>query len=162
VTRLVVDLPEEHRLVESFHPVAFAPDGAALVYAAIAVGATNSQLFLHRLDRFEAEAIPDTVGARDPFFSPDGQWVGFLAGRALQRISLDTGAVATIHDGIETFRGASWAIDDSIVLLDLGKGLLRIPATGGEPEPLATPDDRGLIAFHTSCPMGRRCSSRLV
>ncbi|TDI38032.1 MAG: hypothetical protein E2P02_21605 [Acidobacteria bacterium] len=83
VTRLVIDLPPEHRLVDSFHPIAFAPDGASLVYAATAAGAADSQLFLHRLDRFEAEAIPDTVGARDPFFSPDGQWVGFLAGSAL-------------------------------------------------------------------------------
>lgn len=146
----------QHRLVEGFHPIAFAPDGAALVYAAIAAGAADSRLFLHRLDRFEAEAIPDTVGAQDPFFSPDGQWVGFVKGSALRRVSLETGAVATVHEGIELFRGASWAIDDSIVFSDLTKGLLRVPATGGgEPESLAARDDRGLHRFPHVLPDGK-------
>ena len=103
-----------------------------------------------RQRRFPTQSV-----RRIPFFSPDGQWVGFVKGSALRRVSLETGAVATVHEGIELFRGASWAIDDSIVFSDLTKGLLRVPATGGEPESLAARDDRGLHRFPHVLPDGK-------
>ena len=73
-------------------------------------------------------------GANRPFFSPDGQWVGFAAGIKVNKISVEGGVVVPLAD-IANFGGGSWGEDGSIVLSDvLGKGLLRIPAGGGSPE----------------------------
>ena len=54
---------------------ALSPDGTQLVYAA-AVGG-GSQLYTRALDRFDPRPMPATEGALTPFFSPDGEWVGF-------------------------------------------------------------------------------------
>lgn len=55
--------------------VALSPDGTKLVYAAQAEG--RRQLYLRLLDGFETQPIPGTEGAVHPFFSPDGEWIGF-------------------------------------------------------------------------------------
>jgi hypothetical protein len=56
------------------HIVAISPDGTRLAYGA------NNRLYLRELDRLDATPIPGTesgVFGRSPFFSPDGQWIGF-------------------------------------------------------------------------------------
>jgi hypothetical protein len=50
------------------------PDGTRVLYVAEQGSAT--QLYLRQLDQFEAKAVPGTSGARHPFFSPDGNWIG--------------------------------------------------------------------------------------
>jgi len=76
-----------------------------------------------------------------PFFSPDGQWIGFVAANGrkdLNKISVEGGTIVTLGASFPwaTFHGASWGEDGSIFVSDY-RGLLRIPATGGAPETLA-------------------------
>src|ERR1019366_10723359 len=81
--------------------------------------------------------LPGTQGATRPFFSPDGQWVGFNSGDKLNKISVEGGAVLRLGD-VAALAGASWGEDGSVVVCEgLGKGLLRIPAGGGAPETVA-------------------------
>jgi serine/threonine-protein kinase len=78
IARLVVALPPGDRLAVGNTPVvAVSPDGSRLVYVANHGGST--QFYLRSIDRFEATLIPGTEGAESPFFSPDGQSVGFFA-----------------------------------------------------------------------------------
>ena len=65
---------------------AISRDGSQLVY----VSETDGQTHLnHRpMGAFEVRRIPGTEGALNPFFSPNGQSVGFLADGALKRVSL--------------------------------------------------------------------------
>ena len=59
------------------------------------------------MDSFEAAPVPGTEGAFCPFFSPDGQWVGFFAGGALKKVSVSGGAALTL--GVASVPGgASW------------------------------------------------------
>ena len=51
--------------------LALSPDGRSLVYVA------EQKLYLRQMDRNEATPIPGTEGAYSPFFSPDGEWIGF-------------------------------------------------------------------------------------
>ena len=89
-----------------------------------------------------------------PFFSPDGQWVGFSAGGKLNKISVEGGAVVPLGD-VTTFGGASWGEDGSIIVSDaVGKGLLRIPAGGGPPETVAA------LAKRRNCPRSPADSAR--
>ena len=155
VTRLVLDMPPGHHLLEGFHPIAFAPDGTGVVYAATPKDERDSQLFRQLFDRFDPVPIPETNGARDPFFSPDGEWVGFIVGDTLTRVSLQTGVVLSILEGIAVFRGASWASDDTIVFSDLNSGLFRISASGGTAESLADLDARGLHRYPFVLPDGQ-------
>jgi hypothetical protein len=55
-------------------------DGTTLVVAAAPAGNRRSQLFVRKLDQLQAAPLAGTDGAECPFFSPDGQWVGFFAG----------------------------------------------------------------------------------
>jgi serine/threonine-protein kinase len=74
-----------------------------------------------------------------PFFSPDGLWIGFFTGNKLNKISVDGGAVVPLADTFGA-TGASWGNDGNIIVgQGLNKGLLRVPASGGDPTTVAEP-----------------------
>ena len=107
--------------------IAISPDGMRLVYTA----GTPRHLFTRLLDQPKASQLPGTDGASSPFFSLDGRWVGFDANGKVNKISVDGGAVVALED-IQSFAGATWAEDGSILVSDMfGKGLLQLPAAGG-------------------------------
>ncbi|KPK77292.1 MAG: hypothetical protein AMJ89_02625, partial [candidate division Zixibacteria bacterium SM23_73] len=87
--------------------------------------------------QLEAKAIPGTEGAIEPFFSPDGNWLGFFADGKLKKLSLRGGAPQVICDA--QAGGGSWGLDETIVFGDFTTGMWRVPAAGGIPEQLAAP-----------------------
>jgi WD40 repeat protein len=131
--RLDVDLGSDVSLVpptDSGSSVILSPDGTRLVYMA-SIGNSPPRLFTRRLDQPKATELQGTEGARAAFFSADGQWIGFVAGRKLVKISVLGGAIVPLVD-LPPFVGATWAEDGNIVVGGIaGKGLLRIPAGGG-------------------------------
>jgi serine/threonine-protein kinase len=138
LVRLDVDLGADVSLPVPYAPagrVVASPDGTRLAY----VSGSPSKLFIKRLDQQKATELPGTQGASGQFFAPDGQWVGFLAGNKLNKISVEGGAVVPLADFSNNgFGGASWGEDGSIIAGDvLGKGLVRIPSGGGPPETVA-------------------------
>ena len=144
VTRAGIWLPADLELANHpSSPLALSPDGTALVYAATGgrtpIG-TSSQLYLRVLDQFDARPIPGTEGAHSPFFSPDGQWVGFFTRAELKKVSLAGGTPLKIADATPNSRGATWGPDDSIVFVPEAGPLMRVSAGGGTPEPLTTLD----------------------
>ena len=133
--RLDVDLGADVSLPApstSGDSVVISRDGTRLVYAS----GTPTKLFTRRLDQPKATELPGTQGANYPFFSPDGQWVGFWASSKLNKIAVEAGSVVPLGD-ISAFDGASWGEDGSIIVADRPRGLLRIPAGGGPPETVA-------------------------
>lgn len=121
------------------------PDGSMLVLTAQpAGGATStaaSQLYVRRLDQLRAMALACTEGAARPFFSPDGRWVAFFAAGKLKKTSVDGGAVVTLCDAPGN-SGGEWTEDGTIVFQPAGNAayipgpLLRVPESGGQPQPL--------------------------
>jgi serine/threonine-protein kinase len=129
VRRFVIPLgPDQRYSSTGRHLLALSPDGSHLVYVA------NNRLYLRRLDQLAATEIlgTDTGSGREPFFSPDGQWIGFWAGGQLKRISLGGGAPITLAQIGNPF-GASWSADDTILFGD-PQGIWRVPGSGGTPE----------------------------
>ena len=112
----------------------FAPDGRSLVYVASSKSSPGStQLFLRRLDQWDATPIAGTQGAANPFFSPDGRWIGFFADGKLKKTPFEGGAPVTLADAPNP-RGESWGSDDHIVFTPSGNSpLMRVPAAGGTP-----------------------------
>ena len=107
------------------------PDGKTLVFGAIWGGV--QQLYARAMNQLSATPIAGTSGAQSPFFSPDGQWVGFWAAGKLQRVPLAGGPAVPLCDAAAIF-GASWGSDDTIVFATARNGgLWRVSAAGGTP-----------------------------
>ena len=80
-TRFSISLPPGQEITSG---PAISDDGRIIAYTA-QLGTAESQLYLRRLDSFEARLVEGSSGARLPFFSPDGQWVAFFAQGQLQK-----------------------------------------------------------------------------
>ncbi len=133
--RLVVALPSDVRVSD----LVVSPNGRRIVYAGWAAG--RRQLHLRDLDRFEGAPIPGTEGAAGPFFSADGQWLGFFADGSLWKLRLSGGTPQRLCPAPTASAGASWGADDRIVFAQGGdSGLRRISAEGGDVEELTHPD----------------------
>jgi len=103
----------------------------------------GAQLYLRSLDDLVERPIPGTERAVSPFFSPDGESVGFFVGDQLKKVSLSGGPPITLCDARGTQVSGSWSPDGTIVFsagYESGSKLYRVSASGGEPESLATPD----------------------
>ena len=104
VTRMVITLPPGDQLAALDYPaVAISPDGTQLAYVAIRGG--TRQIYLRGLDSLEARPLAGTEEASSPFFSPDGQWLGFFAGTTLKKISVSGGAALTLANVAKPSRG---------------------------------------------------------
>ena len=139
VKRFVVNFGEEERL-GGFpgHRIAISPDGARIAYL---IDRDGGLLMLRAMNQIEARPIAGTEGARHPFFSPDGEWLGFFADGTLKKISLAGGAPLTLAQlNSSNFNGAVWVSDDTI-LYNEGADILRVPAAGGAPDVLLAPDE---------------------
>ena len=145
---LAINLPARDRLDLGQGPVgvllALSPDGSTLVYAGSRNG--TNQLFVRRMAELEAIPIPGTKGAEQPFFSPDGQSIGFYDRRAgsLRQLPLSGGPPVTLCDLTDTgFRGASWG-ENNVIFFGSGIGLREVSAAGGMSRPVTSLDvDRG-------------------
>jgi Tol biopolymer transport system component len=113
--------------------VAVSPDGRLVAFTARADNKTL--LYLRALDRFEFTPVAGTEDANNPFFSPDGRWIGFFAGEKLKKVSIDGGAPVLVAD-VVTARGETWGADDNIYVTPSNNvGVSRVPARGGKLEP---------------------------
>jgi serine/threonine-protein kinase len=112
--------------------VILSPDGTRLAFVSLGADGIR-RLFTRRLDQPKTDKMPGTEGAYAPFFSPDGQWVGFFAQGKLKKTRIDAGDPVALCDAPQG-RGASWSEDGSIIAaLDPQQGLSQVPAEGGKP-----------------------------
>src|SRR5688572_19228980 len=86
--------------------LALSPDGSHLVYVA-QVDSMTTKLYIHPMDGFNYSPLAGTEGAYHPFFSPDGQWVGFFIEKELKKVSIKGGSPITICD-VSLPRGGYW------------------------------------------------------
>ena len=76
----------------------------------------SRQIYLRRLDQFEATPLRGTDAVSTLFFSPDGTSIGFVTSSGLLRtISLTDGIVATATDRVSFLGGGAWSADDSLI-----------------------------------------------
>jgi serine/threonine protein kinase len=113
--------------------IAISPNGRLLVYVANRNG--TGQLFLRPLDQFEATPIPGTEEGFSPFFSPDGNWIGFFTLDKLQKIPVEGGIPVKLAS-VSRGGGGNWGPNGEIVFTSADSGLLKISEGGGEPETL--------------------------
>ncbi len=139
--RLSLVLPDSQTIQYEGQSVAISPDGRSFAYCAQTEG--ESHLFVRRLEHRDTLPIEGTEGCRQVFFSPDGLSIGFFGATHLSTVPLGGGTPVPISTsaGGGSGEGASWADENFIVFVaSWGTGISRVPAGGGEPERLTSPD----------------------
>ena len=120
------------------------PDGTTLAFVGQpTTGGRAPQLYIRRVDQLSAQPLNGTDGALNPFFSPDGRWIGFFSGGKLKKTAVAGGGAVTLADA-PNGRGASWGDDDHLVFMpDFYTGLWRVSSSGGAPIRLTVPPGGG-------------------
>jgi Tol biopolymer transport system component/predicted Ser/Thr protein kinase len=132
--RLSVDLGP-NAVAGQFTTTAISPDGERLVFPS--KNPDGGQMLATRLlSETRPALLAGTENGRDPFFSPDGQWIGFFADGKMRKIPVQGGVPAVLCDAVSA-RGASWGADGNVIVaLNANGGLSRVPAEGGTPQPI--------------------------
>ena len=140
-----IAVPSDRDLLD----VAVSADGRRIAYTAIRDG--RARLYVRPRGRFDARVVPGTEGAGQPFFSPDGETVGFFAEGLLKTVSPAAGAAppAVVSRLGGEPAGGSWAPGGTIVFGGPGRsGLQEVAAAGGDPVALTTVDEAAAETAH--------------
>jgi len=143
VVRLTTTLP----VANVIGAIALSRDGSRLAF----VGGPHRQIYVRMMDQLEAKPIPGTEEASSICFSPDGQWISYFGGTSkpkLMKIAVAGGPAQVLVDAVSAFVFTQdWGSDDNILFTGNGGSLMRIPAAGGTPQTLATPDPKSNEMF---------------
>ena len=130
MSRLSIVPPPEAPLSEA--SLALSPDGHRLCQQE-----RNAVVWQRAIDELVPNHIANLGSPRQPFISPDGQWIGFFDGlNALKKVPITGGPVVFVASlGGAGPRGASWSSDGTIIFAtdDPAKGLWRVSETGSAP-----------------------------
>jgi serine/threonine-protein kinase len=143
--------------------VALSPDGRLIAYASVTapMGMANmsaaqadaaelpsmagmpmtKQIYLRAREGDGARPIGGGIGSA-PFFSPDGEWLGFWHAptATLRKVAISGGAPVKIADVPSGVSGATWGPDGTIVFAWFD--LFRVSADGGAPTVLLKVDEK--------------------
>jgi serine/threonine-protein kinase len=140
MTQFSVTLPRDQPIAFGDVPIlALSRDGRKLAFT---VSGPSGQTMIHlrAFDQAEARPIPGTEDGSVPFFSPDGNSLGFFADGRLKMVPLAGGPALALADAPNN-RGGVWAQDGSILFSpEYSGGLWRVSASGGVPEQVVSPD----------------------
>ena len=109
VSRTMIALSQGERLAGlEQRAVALSPDGTQLAYVASDSAGTR-RLYMRAMDALVGRPLAGTEGASGPFFSPDGQWIGFFAAEKLKKVQISGGTAQTLGGGVGNRpSGGSW------------------------------------------------------
>src|SRR5258706_672343 len=143
IVRFAIPTPANTQIdLNALIPIAISPDGQRLAYVAKGTDGP-SRLYLRRMDEFDGSPIPGTDSASSPYFSPDGQWVGFFTADRIKKVSVDGGAITEVANVMPGAQGASWGADGYIYYnRNWTEGLSRVPQDGGKAETFTSPDPK--------------------
>ena len=132
--------PGTEFLPDASTAVALSPNGQTVVFVARA--GDSRMLYRRSVNGFDTAPIQGTEDAMFPFFSPNGDWVGFMTGspRQVRKVPLAGGPVVTVAETGTFWDDALWRSDETIIIVDDGGGLLSVPDRGGTLIPLTVPD----------------------
>lgn len=151
-----VDPPENATLFPGGGVMALSPDGRHLALIATPTGG-KPLLWIRSLHSVVRRPLAGTVGASQPFWSPDSRFVGFMLSGKLRKIDITTGEIQTVADVQGT--AGTWSRDGVILFKsDVSNRIERVAANGGIPAPVAALNPSGGEWFNWPhfLPDGRR------
>jgi serine/threonine protein kinase len=152
VVRFEYELPGDQQFGDlTERAFAVSPDGSQIVYK------TGKGLYLRSITDLNARLIAGTGdNPQKPFFSPDGQWIGYVSGSdgKLKKISINGGVPIPLSND-STVGFLRWEADHTIVYSTGSTGnIMRVSENGGKPELLAKVEG-GLIVAPQVLPDGK-------
>lgn len=121
------------------------PRADMIVYVATRHG--RSLLVTLDLATGAAQSMPGTEGAFCPFFSPDGNWIGFLAGTDLKKVAV-RGSAPVVLAGVEEAYAAQWPEPEKIAVVERqGQLVTYVRASGGRLDSVKTAPRMGWAQF---------------
>jgi Tol biopolymer transport system component/predicted Ser/Thr protein kinase len=150
VRRFSFTLPEKALFTDVGSSIVLSPDGSRLAYV-VGTSTGRRELYVRPLDRYEGTSLASGNVADapyHPFFSPDGEWIGYVTRSELKKVSVTGGAPITLAS-LQLSRGATWGPDGTIVFAASQQtGLSKISAAGGPVTPLTTLDEAAKERSH--------------
>ena len=138
-TRFAVLAPEGVTLAADGAESAISPDGRMLAYIAVDSSGT-ANVWVRPLESLAAHVVPGTDNADLPFWSPDSRSIAFFAEGKLKKVPVQGGTVEVLCNA-NNGRGGTWSASGTILFTPAGEGpIYRVPAGGGEPQPVTTLD----------------------
>ena len=154
--RLNVVLPRDQAMVvEGLPNFALSRDGAEIAYVARKESG-KSALYLRSMGSFDARELAHTEGATAPFFSPDGQWLGYFVEGRVHKMAVSGGPPQLVCDSpVSELGSAAWADDGSVLVPSMNGSLMRAAPSGGKCVEIVKPDaTRGELLEPESLPGG--------
>jgi serine/threonine-protein kinase len=133
-------------------PLAISRDGNQVAY--VTRRSSGNRIYLRRREDVDGRPIAGTEGGSGPFFSPDGQWLGFAFGGFIRKVPIHGGTAQNIAAASNVLK-ATWSDDGWIVFHQWSGGLVKVEATGGTPVELTHPGDREGHQVPYALPGGR-------
>ena len=131
--------------------LAISSDGRRVAF----IGSEGSEaaLWVRDLDQPAARRLSETKGAFAPFFSPDGEMIGYFTasgGRTAMKVIPATGGISrtVVEDSVASFGGADWGDDGRIYFTNSARGLSSVAATGGPMTRISYPDSSTGVKEH--------------
>lgn len=134
VTRFEYELPEGQQFSQvglTQYGFAVSTDGSQFVYS------TTEGFYIHSLDSLVSRHISETdARCGIPFFSPDGQWLGYFswADNKIKKIDIRGGLPVDICDAGPDIGPIIWNLDNTIMFINTRRGIMRVSDDGGTPE----------------------------
>jgi Tol biopolymer transport system component/tRNA A-37 threonylcarbamoyl transferase component Bud32 len=118
--------------------IALSPNGATLV---VRSNSQTQRLWLKHRGALDPMPIAGTERADNPVFSPDGEWVAFIADGKLKKVRAVGGPTVTLADtALAGFGGVAWLDDGTLIYGIPRQNQLRRVNGGGGPSTVALQD----------------------
>ncbi|MBK5254453.1 MAG: PD40 domain-containing protein [Vicinamibacteria bacterium] len=118
---------------------AVSPDGRTIAFAATDGSTNATRLWLRDLNSLTPRPVPESDGANQPFWSPDGKWVGFFARNKVMKAPRSGGSPQTLAEASNP-RGGTWnARGDILFTPDSFIPIHRTKAGGAKAQALPGP-----------------------
>jgi DNA-binding winged helix-turn-helix (wHTH) protein len=134
--------PSEHQLSRMTFPapgagvagrLAVSPDGNSVAYV------NGGRIWVRALGESEPKPVDGSQTSGAPFWSPDGRYLAFASNGQLRTVSVSGGIPRTICN-VHTNAAGVWSPSGDILIGQIGDGIFRVPATGGELTRVTQPD----------------------
>jgi Tol biopolymer transport system component/tRNA A-37 threonylcarbamoyl transferase component Bud32 len=118
--------------------LAISPDGKTIAYIGVDEKGV-SRVHLRAIDEVEGRPLPGTEAAGQPFFSPDGNYVGYVANNEIFKVQVSGGPPSQLGPPIGSPNGQTWSSGGWIVAAT-SQGLWGVSDDGANSRLLAKPD----------------------
>ena len=117
--------------------IAVSPDGKTIAFVAKPDTAGPASLYARPIGGLAAVKLAGTDNAAQPFWSPDSQFIAYVSGGKLKKVSASGGATQDLCAAADFYGGAWSESQGGTIVFGTSKGLFKVSAEGGQATPVS-------------------------